>query len=267
MDSRINNLKTLIREKRRMAVAFSGGLDSSVLLACAVDVLGAGECLALTASTPYMMREEMNEASLLAERLGVRRMEIAFPIPEAIRDNPPERCYLCKRHLFSCFKRTAEQEGFSVLADGTNRDDAGDYRPGIRAIRELGVLSPFEEADMGKEEIRFLGRRLGLEESIVSKPAYACLLTRLEHGKRVDEESLRNIDRAESFLRGRGIPGCRVRVHGEAARLEVPDDSWERFHDSSFREEVHKKLTGLGYSFVSLDLKGYKQGSMNRIQP
>lgn len=257
-------MREFFLEKGKVAIALSGGLDSSVLLAFAVSTLGAGNCLAMTVRTPYMMDDELEYSGRLCRFLGVEHLVLETGVPESIRDNPPLRCYLCKKALFSMLVEEAGAKGFPHVADGTNRDDESDYRPGMKALAELGVHSPMKEAGMGKDDIRSLGAELGLEASLVSKPAYACLLTRLEHGVSVDEEVLRRIDRSERYLRGLGFDGCRVRVHGAVVRIEVRPESWGRIVEPEVAAEVVAYLKQEGFLFVSLDLQGYKQGSMNK---
>lgn len=256
-----DRLAAWLRERGRVAIALSGGLDSSVLLAFAASVLGPGQCLAVTARTPYMMQVELKEAAGLCRHLGVEHLELELPVPSEIRDNPPLRCYLCKKALFSALVDEANRRGFGLVADGTNLDDDGDYRPGRKALAELHIASPLREAGLGKDRIRELGRQLGLDASLVGKPAYACLLTRLEHGASVDEDDLRRIDRAEEFLRQSGFPACRVRVHGRLARIEVP--AADRSRLLAVANETAVFFNTLGFSHSCLDLEGYKQGGMN----
>ncbi len=259
MNLKIQKLRQYVSEKGRIAVALSGGLDSSALLAFCADALGAENCLALTANSPYMMREEIERSKCLADKLGVRRAEIALGIPEEILNNPPERCYLCKRGIFSKFVEEARKCGFECLADGANADDLQDHRPGMRAVKELGVISPFLECGLGKADIREIARSFSLENA--DSPAYACLLTRLEHGSKVDAETLRRIDAAEEFLRGMGLACVRVRKHGNIARIEIPPEDFEKF--LAKRDAALSALKELGFARATLDLDGYTQGSMN----
>lgn len=257
-------LRSVLLRKERIAVALSGGLDSSVLLAAAAEVLGPEHCVALTAQTPYVMAEEVRDSAELCRGLGVTQEKLIFPIPDSLADNPPLRCYLCKRTLFSALKDRAAELGFPLLADGSNMDDLGDYRPGRRALQELGILSPFLEAAMDKADIRQLARELGLPESVSGKPAYACLLTRLEHNRPVTETMLRLVDTAETFLRSLGLKGCRVRVHGEdLARIELPETERRLFWSRKLEAPVAHRLRELGFRHITLDLEGYSRGSMN----
>lgn len=258
-------LRAVLLPRERLAIALSGGLDSSVLLAAAAEILGKDRCVALTAETPYVMAEELRESTELCSRLGVRQETLSFPILPEIANNPPLRCYLCKSALFSALCARAEELGFPQVADGSNVDDLGDFRPGRKALQELGVLSPFLEAEMGKEDIRRVARGLGLPESISAKPAYACLLTRLEHNRPVTEDLLRRVDTAETFLRSLGLEGCRVRVHGDdLARLELPGSQRSLFEEDGLAESIVRRLRELGFRHIALDLEGYSRGSMNQ---
>lgn len=241
-------LRAVLLPRERLAVALSGGLDSSVLLAAAVRILGADHCLALTARTPYVMEEEVRDSTALCRRLGVRQEKLAFPILPALANNPPLRCYLCKHALFSSLAARAAEMGFPLLADGSNLDDLDDYRPGRKALQELGIPSPFLEAAMDKADIRRLAFRLGLPESVCGKPAYACLLTRLEHNRPVTEVLLRRVDAAESFLRTLGLKGCRVRAHGDSlARIELPEKERRLFWDGQLASTAARRLRELGF--------------------
>ena len=241
-------LRAVLLPRERIAVALSGGLDSSVLLAAAAKVLGPEHCLALTAQTPYVMEEEVRDSAELCRRLGIRQETLAFPILPSLADNPPLRCYLCKHALFSALAARAAEAGFPLLADGSNTDDLGDYRPGRKALQELGILSPFLEAAMDKADIRSVARGLGLPESVSGKPAYACLLTRLEHNRPVTESLLRRVDAAEAFLRSLGLKGCRVRVHGDdLARIELPEEERGLFRSGELAAPVAHRLRELGF--------------------
>ena len=264
MESGIDQLKRNLAACERVAVALSGGLDSSVLLACAVSVLGPQNCLALTVNTPYMMHEEIEDSRRLCRRLGVEHVCIRMAVPAGIADNPPNRCYLCKLAVFSRLKELASRSGFPHLVDGTNHDDLSDYRPGMRALQELEIANPFKEAGMGKAEIRELGHRLGLEDSLIRKPAYACLLTRLEHGYTFTEEDLYRVDAAEIWLRERGFPACRVRVHGRLARIELDRSAWSSFLHGGTAWQADVAFKEMGFEFITLDLQGYTRGSMNK---
>ena len=257
-------LLELLRGLDSVAVACSGGLDSSLLLAAARLALGE-KVLALTVVTPYMAAHEIADARELTTQLSVRHRVLELPMPESIAHNPPNRCYLCKRTLFAELKRIAAEEGFAWLADGSNRDDLADYRPGMRALGELAVRSPLLEADLGKAEIRRYARALNLP--VWDKPASACLLTRLPHGTEVCSELLRRVETAETALRALGFRTVRVRCHDDLARIEVDRTEQTRLLDESVAEQVAAALTGCGFRYVTLDLQGYRMGSFNLPSP
>ncbi len=263
MNTKLEKLGAFLKSKQRVAVALSGGLDSSVLLAVAAKALGGGNCIALTARTPYTMAEEIADAAALCRNLGVAHIEISrSEIPEDILFNPPDRCYLCKRAIFSDFKAAAEKRGFDTLCDGTNADDLSDYRPGMRALRELSVVSPFLECGLGKPDIREIARGFGM--SVADKPAYACLLTRLVHGEKIDVQTLSKIDAFESFLRGGFAKAVRARVEAGNVRIECAPADFPKILDGAERICAFAQL--LGFKHCSLDLAGYKRGSMNVVQ-
>lgn len=257
-------LRALLEGMGAVAVACSGGLDSSLLLAVACDALGE-RVLALTVVTPYMASGEIAEVKKLAESLGVRHRVLEMPMPAAIAHNPPDRCYLCKQTLFAELKTIATAEGFAWLADGSNRDDLQDYRPGLRALRELGIRSPLLEAGLGKAEIRRYAQALNLP--VWDKPASACLLTRLPHDTEVRPEALRRVEAGESALLALGFRTVRVRCHGDLARIEVDRAEQSRFLDTTVAEQVAAALTACGFRYVTLDLQGYRMGSFNVVSP
>jgi len=247
-----------LRRLQAVSVAFSGGADSALLLAAAKDALG-GRVLALTAVTPYAVRQEIAAALAVAAGLGVAHELVEMPMPEGMEDNPPDRCYLCKRALYTRLMAVAEQRGFNTVLDGTNLDDLRDYRPGLRALGELGVRSPFLECGIGKDDVRRLARTLGL--STWRKPTNTCLLTRLPFGRRFTMDDLQRIEEAERILTERGYDWVRVRCHGNLARIEVAPALRARLLEEA--EVVIKDLEGLGFRYVTLDLRGYQLGSMN----
>jgi uncharacterized protein len=247
-----------LRELKVAAVGFSGGADSTLLLAAARDALG-DRVLALTAVTPYMERQEVADTLTLSSHLGVRHELVELDMPAGIEANPPERCYVCKRALYVKLLEVARQAGFPHVLDGSNLDDLADYRPGLRALRELEVRSPLLDCKLCKADVRRLSESLGL--STWNKPTNACLLTRLPIGTRVSMETLQRVEEAERFLKARGYAWVRVRVHGELARIEVAPE--QRLQLLKEAETVARTLEGLGFRHVTMALLGYRLGSMN----
>ena len=247
----------------RVAVAFSGGVDSTLLLRLALETLGRDQVLAVLADTPSLPRSERDEALRLADRLGAPCLtvdpgELDDPVYAA---NPPDRCYHCKRRLFAAMIRAAAERGFTHVLDGNNADDAADTRPGRRALQELGVASPLLEAKLTKAEIRAISRRLGLPTA--DKPALACLASRIPYGTPVTRAILAQIERAEEVLHAAGFALCRVRHHGDVARIELAPEALPRLLDAALREQVTRELRAAGYRYVALDLQGYRTGSLN----
>ena len=267
LEAKEQKLHALLRGYGRVAVGFSGGVDSTLLLRVALDVLGAENVLAVIADTPSLPRKEFAEAMHLAEGMGAACVVIN---PDELSDpryaaNPADRCYYCKKHLFEHIAGEAAARGFGIVLDGNNADDAGDYRPGRRAAQELGVRSPLMEAGLTKAEIRALSARAGLPTA--DKPAMACLASRIPYGTPVTADVLAQVERAETALRDAGFVQCRVRHHGEVARIEVAAGELPRLLDAVLRETVVRRVKEAGYRFVTLDLQGYRTGSLNEGLP
>ncbi len=255
-------LKDQIRGTDGLAVAFSGGVDSTFLAAVTADVLGA-RALAVTALSPLYSQHEQKEASELAERIGIKHETVdsnELDVP-GFAENPPDRCYKCKSELFTVVAAVASKYGIDKVADGTNASDRGDYRPGRKAARELGVLSPLAEAGMTKEDIRELSR--GMELPTAEKPAFACLASRFPYGTTITEEKLKSVEIVEDALRDNGISQFRVRHHDDIARIEVVEDDLVTLCTEPLRSLLLERAQEAGYLYVTVDLKGYRTGSMN----
>lgn len=259
---KLNRLKDNIREYGSLAVGFSGGVDSSLLLVVAQDVL-SDKVIAVTSVDASVPERELNEAKEFCSERGITHFicRVDPMKDEEYRHNGPDRCYFCKRGIFTEIKRIAAENGIEFVAEGSNMDDDSDYRPGHRAVEELSVRSPLREAGLYKQEIRLISKALGLPTW--SKPAYACLASRFVYGEEITEEKLHMIDRAEQFLIEQGFLEERVRLHGNLARIEVPAGDIEWLASDKVREAVFRKLKEIGFLFVTIDMQGYRQGSMN----
>lgn len=245
-----------------IVIAFSGGVDSSFLLKAAHDVLG-DKVLAVTARSATYPEREYREAVAFAEKYGIRQKVIVSEEldVDGFSDNPLNRCYLCKNELFVKIREIAREEGIRYVAEGSNHDDLGDYRPGLQAVAEQQVISPLREAQLTKEEIRSLSREMGLETW--NKPSFACLSSRFPYGEKITRERLQQIDHAEQFLLDMGFRQVRVRYHGDVARIEVGEEELAKFLEPETRGKVYTEFKTIGFSYTALDLKGYRTGSMN----
>lgn len=240
------------------AVAFSGGADSTLLLALVRERLGGDRVIALTAVTPYMVRQEIGDAVGLTAKLGVRHELVEMPMPEGMEVNPSDRCFRCKRAMYARLLESAAEQGFTTLLDGSNADDADAQRPGLRALRELGIRSPLIEAGIDKAGARAMAR--DMELPTWNKPTNACLLTRMGFNVRVSMEQLQRIEEAERFLTELGYTWVRVRCHGDLARIEVAPVQRERLLIDA--ATVIEGIQRFGFKHVAMDLAGYRSGSM-----
>lgn len=260
---KLDKLKGILREMGSVVVALSGGVDSSFLLKVARDVLG-NRAVAATAVSYNYPSWEIREAEELANELGVEHIKIKF---DPLRDvpgfskNPVDRCYICKKAVFGALREHAEMLGINYVVDGTNLDDLGDYRPGLRAVEELGIKSPLLMAGITKAEIRELSKEMGMK--IHDKPSFACLATRIPYNEEISIDKLDMIDRAEMYIMSKGIKNVRVRCHDNLARIEIEKKDFSKFFDMEFINDIERNLKAYGFKYVSLDLSGYKTGSMN----
>jgi len=264
LDAKRDRLRDILAEIGSAAVAFSGGADSTCLLAEARDVLGRENVLAVTLTGSLFPPEDLHGANALAERLDVEHAVLEqhpLEVP-GLADNPPDRCYLCKRALLRSVIDLAGTRGLAAVLDGSNADDARAHRPGTRALEELGVRSPLREAGLGKADVRALSRRLDL--STADRPPAPCLATRFPYGQPITEAALQRVAAAERRLHPLGYAVCRVRDHGEVARIEVPAEQVGRLV-GRHHARIVADLKALGYAYVTVDLEGYRSGAMDEV--
>lgn len=262
LHEKLHRLETYLKDLGSVAIAFSSGVDSTFLLKVAHDVLG-DKAAAVTAKSCSFPQRELEEAILFCEKEHIAHIIIESEelSIEGFRQNPKNRCYLCKRELFEKIQEVAQKRHLSYIAEGSNMDDNGDYRPGLLAVAELGVKSPLREAELTKEEIRQLSRQMGL--STWNKQSFACLSSRFVYGETISEEKLGMVDKAEQLLLDLGFRQVRVRIHGTIARIEILPEEFDRLLSGDTRQKVYETLKGLGFSYVTMDLGGYRTGSMN----
>jgi pyridinium-3,5-biscarboxylic acid mononucleotide sulfurtransferase len=264
LDEKLQKLKMILQQTHGCAIAFSGGVDSSLLVAVAHEVLG-GCCLAVIATSSTYPKHEYKAAIRFARERGIPLVSIASEELDILgfRENPKDRCYYCKKELFEKIKAVADKRGLKFMADGNNSDDVNDYRPGLRAASELGVLSPLKEAGLRKEEIRQLAKSYDLP--MADKPAMACLASRFPYGSSITGGKLEQVERVENFLREKGFRIFRARHHGDILRLELDPDEIETFVRPEFRTEFVLFVKAEGFAYVTLDMEGYRSGSMNEV--
>ena len=264
LHEKYERLKANLASLESVAVAFSGGVDSTFLLKTANDVLG-DKAIAFTATSASFPQRELDEARKFCQREGIRQIiceseELSI---EGFRQNPKNRCYLCKKELFQKFRKIAEEQGILHVVEGSNMDDNGDYRPGLQAVAELSIESPLRKVGLWKEEIRVLSRELGLPTW--EKPSFACLASRFPYGETITRDKLSMVEKAEDFLLKKGFRLVRVRIHGTLARIELLPEEFPKVFVGGLREEILHAFKSYGFIYVSLDLAGYRTGSMNEV--
>ena len=260
LNIKLENLDNILKDLKSFVIAFSGGVDSTFLLHHALQ-LKKLKIAAVTIRTTYIPKREVDEAVDFCKTHGINHTILDLDCPEEIIYNPIDRCYLCKKLLFSHIKSFADKNGYSYIIDGTNADDNGDFRPGLKALTEMGIRSPLMESGLIKHEIRELSQKVGLPTW--DKPAYACLLTRIPYDTKVTENDLRMVESAEQFLFEKGFPGTRVRIHGDIARIECLPGYINKIVQEPERAHIINNLKKIGFRYISLDLEGYRTGSLN----
>jgi len=264
LDEKLADLRSRVKAASSAVVAFSGGVDSALVARVARDELGE-KSVAVTIDSPLCPASELAQARRVAREIGIEHVVVRWdPMSdEAFVSNPVDRCYLCKRHELLEVGRVARERNLRTVMDGSNSDDSRDYRPGLRAKKELGVRSPLAEARITKADARALSRRLKLSTS--DRDSTPCLASRIPYGDRITEEGLKMVEEAEKLLRAKGFRDVRVRAHGGTARIEVSPEDLERLAAPRLRSAIVKRFRALGFDYVTLDLEGYRMGSMNEV--
>ncbi len=262
LNKKYQELKNYLKSLKSVAVAFSGGVDSTFLLQAAINTLG-DKVIAVTASSCSFPERELNEAKKFCAEKGIKHIIVKSEELdiEGFRQNPKNRCYLCKHELFEKILKIAKENNITAVVEGSNIDDNGDYRPGLIAVQELGIKSPLRQVELNKEEIRQLSKALGL--ATWNKQSFACLSSRFVYGETINEEKLKMVDKAEQLLLDLGFHQVRVRIHGMLARIEILPDEFDRLMSNNVRNIIYSSFKEFGFTYVTLDLKGYRTGSMN----
>ncbi len=263
-NKKLSQLKDYFINAGKVAIAFSGGVDSTFLAKVAHDTLG-DKMLAVTLVSNSFPARERNDATLFCQQEGIPQVEISYnelDIP-GFAANPKDRCYICKKALFKMIKETAASKGITIVCEGSNMDDTGDYRPGLKAIKEMDIKSPLQIAALTKNEIRNISKELKLPTW--NKPSLACLATRFVYGEEITKEKLIMVGKAEQLLVDLGFTQMRVRLHGNIARIEILPQDFEKIMKPEIRQKVDEEFRKFGFAYVTLDLKGFRSGSMNEV--
>ncbi|MBI6873181.1 ATP-dependent sacrificial sulfur transferase LarE [Clostridium aciditolerans] len=260
-NKKYRDLISSLKKLNKVVIAFSGGVDSTFLVKAAKEALG-DNVIAVTVVSPYIPKWEIEEAKSITKNIGIRHELLEVPvIIDEIKFNPLDRCYLCKKAVFTKIKELAKKCGFEYVVDGTNADDTKDYRPGLRALSELDVKSPLLENGITKSEIREFSKKLNLPTW--DKPSYACLLSRIPYDEEIKVKDLDKIEKSEKHLMDLGFRAIRVRCHGDLARIEVPKEQISKITEGDLAEKISKSLKEFGFKYVTLDMDGYRTGSLN----
>ena len=262
IDEKYELLKSKLRDMGKVVIAYSGGVDSNFLLKVASDELGQN-AIAVTIHAMMHSDREMDEAKEYTKQFGVKHEVIKVDNfdEKGFIENSKKRCYYCKCAVFNMIKDYAAKNNVKYVLDGTNVSDLGDFRPGLKALEELQVVSPLKDSSLTKEEIRILSKRLNL--NTYNKPSFACLASRIPYGDKITKEKLKLVEEAENYLQDLGFRQYRVRLHNDIARIEVAKDEMNKFFDDEMMKNVHNKLKEIGFKYVTLDLNGYQMGSLN----
>ena len=262
--AKLQRLKEYFAKLDNVAIAYSGGVDSTFLLKVAFDTLSE-RAVAITVDSSFFPKREKDETIDFCTENNIRHIKETVDVLNVtgVKDNPADRCYLCKKALFGRMLKICQNEGITTLAEGSNLDDEGDYRPGLKAISELGIKSPLRECSFTKEDIRALSRELDLKT--YDKPSYACLASRVPYGSTITEDKLAMIEKSEMLLSDMGFRQMRVRHHDDIARIELLVEDFDRFMEDTVRMKVYRELMAIGFKYVTLDIRGFRTGSMNEV--
>lgn len=261
-DNKYLKLIDYMKDLGEVAIAFSGGVDSTFLLKVAQEAIG-DKVIGITVKSPYIPEREIKDVNAIINKLGVKHFFLELPIIEEIKCNPKDRCYICKKNIFKEIINLAKVNGIQYVLDGSNFDDIKDYRPGMKALAELNVKSPLKELNITKEEIRKFSKELNLPTW--DKPSYACLLSRLPYDIKIDINELKRIEKSEDYLHSIGFKEARVRSYNDMARIEVNKKDISKFLNQDFVQDIVTNLKSYGYQYIALDLEGYRMGSMNAV--